>query len=172
MLLRRRRNFSWFRNHGPPLTNHRSIKSVRIFLMTLLSSLVIFYTSANINSHDLGRGSYCCAAGAKFYFRDQETVEIVWNILMTLLFMITFMTFWVGPKDMLAPLQSSEVLGGAMAGLAFPWIRQWGSQLLMPQRNALTSHFGCVCGQCCKPRCIYDSLAVFRACVTRYVLTL
>ena len=37
--------------------------------------------------------------------------------------MITFMTFWVGPKDMLA--LPSEAFGVAMAGLALPWIRQW-----------------------------------------------
>ena len=44
---------------------------------------------------------------------------------MTLPFMITFMTFWVGSKDMLSP---SEVLGGAMAGLTLPWIRQCTQQ--------------------------------------------
>ena len=77
--------------------------------MMLLSSLVIFHTSANINSHDSGRCRYCCAAGAKFYFSRPQNSR---NCLKFL-------------DDPLIHDHIQEVLGGAKRHVAPPLQRFW-----------------------------------------------
>ena len=86
---------------------------------------VKFHTTANINSHDASI-DISAPQALNLTFWNSKTAKTARNILMTLPFMITCMTFWVGPKDMLASLQRFWVV--AMAVLALPWIHQCPQQ--------------------------------------------